>query len=109
MGGLGAGGHGAAFAPGRGAAVAQRQDVRIRGFQSFVDLQLAQLVQRQAQVRQQRRALDPRRPHAELGGDLAAIRGANGAAGDFRHPAGGFHADAQLGEPVGGRHRDLLG
>ena len=72
--GLGSGGDGAALAPGRRAAIAQGQDVRIGGFQPFVDFQLAHLVQRQVQVGQQSGALYACRPHAQLGREFAAVR-----------------------------------
>ena len=109
MRGLGAGRHAAPVAPGHGAAVAQRQHVRIAGFKPFVHFELAQLVQRQAQVGQQGGALDAGRPHAQPRGELAAVGGQHGIGAHFRDAAGRFHADAQLGQARGRGLRDLLG
>ncbi|MNS70957.1 hypothetical protein D3C72_1043090 [compost metagenome] len=87
MRGLGAGRHAAAIAPRRRAAVAQRQDVRIGRFEAFVDFELAQLVQRQAQVGQQGGALDAGRPHAQLGGKFPAVGGLDAIARYLGHAA----------------------
>ncbi|MNL45798.1 hypothetical protein D3C87_1684740 [compost metagenome] len=85
--GLGARGHGAPVAPGRRAAIAQGQNVRIGGFQTLVDFQLAQLVQRQVQVGQQGGALDAGGPHAQLGGEFPAVGGLDAIARYLGHAA----------------------